>query len=196
MGYVAPVEMDAGNSELRYMDDWDCVEGDYYGPISTFSSADIIAAAGARVPDSTAEDKHYRIGVDHDSPARRSAERGPASQSRRIHEQLQIDWNLSTLGRGTMDNSLFDDCNCNDVPDADDIVAGSPDVNGNGIPDECEMVGDVDGDGTVGILDFLLLIGAWGPCPQPCPPPNCLGDLDGDCEVGITDFLIVLGNWG
>jgi hypothetical protein len=26
-------------------------------------------------------------------------------------------------------------------------------------------VGDLDGDGEVGILDFLKLLGAWGPCP-------------------------------
>ncbi len=55
--------------------------------------------------------------------------------------------------------------------------------------------GDLDGDGTVGILDFLALLGAWGPCPAPCSP-SCLADLDGDCIVGITDFLILLGNWG
>ncbi len=142
MGYVSPVEMDAGNSELRYMDDWDCVSGDYYGPISTFSSADVIAAAGPRVPDSTAEDKHYRTGwimihLPQDPPSE-----GQRAKAIAINEQQQMDWSYSSLGRGTMDNSLFDDCNCNDVPDADDIAAGtSPDVNGNGIPDECEAVG-------------------------------------------------------
>ncbi len=55
--------------------------------------------------------------------------------------------------------------------------------------------GDLDGDGTVGIVDFLTLLGQWGPCPAPCPP-SCPADLDGDCEVGITDFLGLLGNWG
>ena len=55
-------------------------------------------------------------------------------------------------------------------------------------------VGDLDGDGLVGITDFLTLLGAWGPCAAPCPP-SCPADLDGDCVVGITDFLILLGNW-
>ena len=50
------------------------------------------------------------------------------------------------------------------------------------------------GDGTVGILDFLLLLAAWGPCPGSCPPA-CAADLDGDCEVGVTDFLLLLANW-
>ena len=43
-----------------------------------------------------------------------------------------------------MDNSLFDDCNCNDVPDADDIAAGtSTDANTNGVPDECELLATI-----------------------------------------------------
>ncbi|MEE8458880.1 MAG: YCF48-related protein, partial [Phycisphaerales bacterium] len=54
--------------------------------------------------------------------------------------------------------------------------------------------GDLDGDGIVGIVDFLALLAAWGPCPGPCPP-TCPGDLDGDCTVGILDFLTLLANW-
>jgi probable HAF family extracellular repeat protein len=53
---------------------------------------------------------------------------------------------------------------------------------------------DLDGDGTVGLLDFLMLLGAWGPCPEPCPPA-CTGDIDCDCTVGIVDFLNLLANW-
>ncbi len=56
------------------------------------------------------------------------------------------------------------------------------------------ILGDLDGDGTVGIVDFLLLLAAWGPCSDPCPP-SCPADLDGDCLVGIIDFLALLGNW-
>ncbi len=54
--------------------------------------------------------------------------------------------------------------------------------------------GDLDGDGTVGILDFLALLAAWGPCPD--PPTTCPADLDSDGTVGILDFLTLLGNWG
>ena len=53
-------------------------------------------------------------------------------------------------------------------------------------------VGDLDGDGSVGIVDFLLLLGVWGPCEDPC----CPADLDEDGMVGITDFLVLLANWG
>jgi predicted outer membrane repeat protein len=50
-------------------------------------------------------------------------------------------------------------------------------------------------DGTVGINDFLKLLGDWGPCPEPCPP-YCASDLTHDCFVGIQDFLELLGAWG
>ncbi len=50
--------------------------------------------------------------------------------------------------------------------------------------------GDIDGDGEVGILDFLDLLGAWG------PNPGHAADLDGDGVVGIIDFLSLLGAWG
>ncbi len=54
-------------------------------------------------------------------------------------------------------------------------------------------IGDLDGDGHVGITDFLLLLADWGPCDD-CGA--CPADLDGDCAVGITDFLLLLANWG
>ncbi len=52
-----------------------------------------------------------------------------------------------------------------------------------GCPWDCEDLPD----GTVGIVDFLTLLGQWG------GPGSC--DFDGD-GVGITDFLELLANWG
>ncbi len=52
---------------------------------------------------------------------------------------------------------------------------------------------DLDGDGIVGMVDFLALLAAWGSCSD-CG--NCPADFDGDCSVGILDMLILLGNWG
>jgi hypothetical protein len=49
---------------------------------------------------------------------------------------------------------------------------------------------DLDGDGNVGINDFLDLLGQWGM--DPGGPP----DFDGDGDVGINDFLFLLGAWG
>jgi hypothetical protein len=44
-----------------------------------------------------------------------------------------------------------------------------------------------DGNGDVGINDFLQMLADWGG-PSPC-------DFDGG-GTGITDFLLLLGNWG
>ncbi len=49
---------------------------------------------------------------------------------------------------------------------------------------------DLDGDGTVGILDLLSLLTAWG------PNPRHPADFDGDGTVGILDLLALLANWG
>ncbi len=49
---------------------------------------------------------------------------------------------------------------------------------------------DLDGDGAVGINDFLDLLAEWGS--DPGGPP----DFDGDGSVGINDFLELLANWG
>ncbi len=59
---------------------------------------------------------------------------------------------------------------------------------------DLSRIGDLDGDGAVGILDFLALLSAWGPCPA--PPADCPADLDGDGTVGINDLLTLLANWG
>jgi len=53
-------------------------------------------------------------------------------------------------------------------------------------------LGDIDGDGIVGISDFLALLADWGACVEEC----CLADFDLDGFVGINDFLILLAGWG
>jgi hypothetical protein len=45
---------------------------------------------------------------------------------------------------------------------------------------------DLDGDGSVGIQDFLALLGSWG-------TPG--GDIDGDGVTGIQDLLALLAAW-
>jgi hypothetical protein len=58
------------------------------------------------------------------------------------------------------------------------------------VPDDCECLGDLNGDGEVAVQDFLFLLADWGPCSV------CDHDLDGDGTIGITDFLSLLARWG
>ncbi|MEE8155106.1 MAG: hypothetical protein V3T53_09170, partial [Phycisphaerales bacterium] len=55
------------------------------------------------------------------------------------------------------------------------------------------LLGDLDGDGSVGASDLLILLVSWGRCPD-CN--DCVADLNGDCSVGAADLLILLANWG
>ncbi len=59
------------------------------------------------------------------------------------------------------------------------------------VPDCSEALGDLDGDGIVGVMDLIMLLGQLGPCTG-----GCWADMDHDGIVGVTDLLIVLGNWG
>jgi len=59
-----------------------------------------------------------------------------------------------------------------------------------GAYEACQYTLDLDGDGTVGIGDFLAVLAAWGTSPD--GPP----DFDGDGTVGVTDLLVLLAGWG
>ena len=61
------------------------------------------------------------------------------------------------------------------------------------LPEPPAILGDIDGDGFVGISDLLILLADWGPCAD-CD--DCPSDLDDDCTVGLSDLLILLANWG
>ena len=61
------------------------------------------------------------------------------------------------------------------------------------LPEPRAILGDIDGDGTVGLSDLLILLADWGPCDD-CD--DCPSDLDDDCTVGLSDLLILLANWG
>ena len=54
------------------------------------------------------------------------------------------------------------------------------------------LIGDLDGDGFVGITDLNIVLGAWN---QTVPPGDPRADPSGDGFVGIEDLNTVLGNW-
>ena len=55
------------------------------------------------------------------------------------------------------------------------------------------VLSDLNGDGSVGAVDLLILLANWGPCGD-CK--DCPADLHDDCTVGVSDLLILLANWG
>jgi len=75
------------------------------------------------------------------------------------------------------------DCDGDLTSDACEIAAGTQqDVNGDGVPDACQCLADIDGDGELTLLDFLAfqnLFDAGDP----------QADLDGDGELTLFDFL-------
>jgi hypothetical protein len=78
------------------------------------------------------------------------------------------------------------DCNANEVPDETDIRRNtSRDRNGNGIPDECELFGDFNGDSRLDLRDYQGMQLCFGAPSADLPGPRCTRldlDLDGDVD--------------
>lgn len=55
------------------------------------------------------------------------------------------------------------------------------------------IIGDLNGDGYVGLDDLDIVLGNWNQ--NVTPSDLLLGDASGDGYVGIADLDIVLGNW-
>ena len=81
------------------------------------------------------------------------------------------------------------DCDLNGLPDSCDIAAGASDINSDGVPDNCQHLGDLDGDGRVGASDLAALLTAWGTA-----DPNA--DFNGDGNVTAADIALLLQRWG
>ena len=59
---------------------------------------------------------------------------------------------------------------------------------GVGFSFDLSKLGDLDGDGTIGVADLLAQLAAWGPCAACDTPQACPADLDDDCTVGVSDL--------
>ncbi|HRP63499.1 MAG TPA: dockerin type I domain-containing protein [Phycisphaerales bacterium] len=64
-----------------------------------------------------------------------------------------------------------------------------------GQPDVEPILGDLNNDGRVDVLDLLILLGAWGGCPNTAGN-DCPADLNNTGNVDVQDLLILLSNWG
>jgi hypothetical protein len=68
-------------------------------------------------------------------------------------------------------------------------------VNGNGIPDECDCLGDVDGDFDVDLDDLTLLLQAFGACSGE-PDYVSAADADDSGCIDLDDLTILLQRFG
>lgn len=81
-----------------------------------------------------------------------------------------------------------------DDPNTRDTGLGDPPIVDMGAYEfQAVVFGDLDGDGTVGASDLLIMLASWGPCGD-CG--DCIADIDGNCTVGASDLLILLASWG
>ena len=103
------------------------------------------------------------------------------------------DASISMIPSGAVNAASCDGASWISVSVEYSLGGSSEDDNNNGIPDECEVIGDLDADGDVDAADLILLLGAWGACGD-CA--DCPADLDGDCDVDGADLILLLGNWG
>lgn len=106
---------------------------------------------------------------------------------------FSIGWSSIDGGGARLTGGAFELHGTIGQPDAGECFAGSFDLFGGfhaihlltGPP----LLGDLDGDGSVGNVDLAILLGAWG-------TSGGVADLDGDGTVGNTDLAILLGAWG
>ena len=70
---------------------------------------------------------------------------------------------------------------------------GQADNNANGFGDACD--GDYNGDGVVGVPDFILFIQVYGALAADANY-NALYDADGDGEIGPSDLEMLIGSIG
>jgi hypothetical protein len=96
------------------------------------------------------------------------------------------------------------DCNNNNIADLTDLQSGtSLDLNGNSIPDECEVpqtctgdIAPVGGNGAVDVDDLLAVINAWGACANPNDCPADIAPAGGNDVVNVDDLLAIINAWG
>ena len=93
----------------------------------------------------------------------------------------QFGWSVAVSGATAIIGARFDDDHGIDSGSAYLFDAAAPGI--------CPW--DLDGNGTVGVGDLLILVHNFGPCDGECP-----ADFDQDGFVGVLDLLALIANFG
>ena len=111
-----------------------------------------------------------------------------------------LTWHTIDGGGGTSSGGSYAISGTIGQPDAGVMTGGDYELAGGywaatgiGIEPVCPIVGDLNCDAVVNVLDLLILLEGWGSCPDPAA---CPADLNGDGIVNVLDLLILLENWG
>jgi len=84
------------------------------------------------------------------------------------------------------------DCNTDGIVDYGQILQGQlADVNANGVPDSCECLSDINGDGWVDGVDLGIVLASWSTDAAGAP-----ADLNRDGAVDGADLGVLLSAWG
>lgn len=157
---------------------------------------EIVDAAGPRVPAVGVAQHHFRFGmiVVHDRQLT-ATELAWFDYPIDMYDEAASPYRPPTFieatsGLATASSGIprVNDCDGDHVLDIDEINAGAPDCNDNGIPDECESLADCDLDGILDICDLVD-----NDCNQNAIPDLC--ENDADCQGdGILDICQVTSN--
>jgi hypothetical protein len=94
----------------------------------------------------------------------------------------------------TVANPNQADCDRDGAGDACEIDAGASDVNRNGVPDNCECLGDIYVDQRIDGADLGPVLSYWGPVTSSAASRAC--DLNRDGRIDGSDLGTLLANWG
>jgi hypothetical protein len=72
----------------------------------------------------------------------------------------------------------------------EEIMNGAVDINNDGVPDDCQCLGDLFADGQVNGADLGIVLSEWG------ASTNSLADINRDGTVNGVDLSIMLSAWG
>jgi hypothetical protein len=86
--------------------------------------------------------------------------------------------------------TCFPDCDADGQPDVEEIMNGAVDINNDGVPDDCQCLGDLFADGQVNGADLGIVLSEWG------ASTNSLADINRDGTVNGVDLSIMLSAWG